>query len=237
LRGALHGNLRGQYVTAAYLWLDTQARTARYAAAGHPPLILWRAAEGRVTRVESNGLLFGVESDSAYPACEIAFAVGDRFQLYTDGLIEPENAAGEPFGDARLERVLSEQRSRPAEELSRSLLAAVRAWAPASVAPQDDITLLVIDVLEASALQRRSRPSQSMRSGASLNRPRARRSATASSTSGADAAAVRLRCATHSAADHEASLGRRVSAAAECRANKRAAVLVHDSNRLSRSSR
>ena len=45
LRGALHGHLRGQYVTAACLWLDTEARTARYSAAGHPPLALWRAAE------------------------------------------------------------------------------------------------------------------------------------------------------------------------------------------------
>jgi sigma-B regulation protein RsbU (phosphoserine phosphatase) len=147
LRGALHGHLRGQYVTAAYLWLDTETRRARYSAAGHPPLVLWRAAEGRATRIESNGLLFGVESNSRYPACEIAVAAGDRLLLCTDGLTEPENAAGEPFGDARLEQVLRELRSRPAEELSRGLLAAVGAWRPASVPQQDDITLLVIDLL------------------------------------------------------------------------------------------
>jgi sigma-B regulation protein RsbU (phosphoserine phosphatase) len=147
LRSALHGHLRGQYVTAAYLWLDTEAGTARYAAAGHPPLLLWRAAEGRLRRIESNGILFGVEADSPYPACEIAVAPGDRLLLYTDGLTEPENAAGEPFGESRLERVLRELGSSPAEEVPRSLLAAVGAWRPASVPQQDDITLLVIDVL------------------------------------------------------------------------------------------
>lgn len=147
LRGALHGHLRGQYVTVAYLWLDAEARTARYAAAGHPPLVLWRAAEGRVTRVESNGILLGVEADSAFPSCEIAVAPGDRLLLYTDGLTEPENAAGEPFGDTRLEQVLGELPSRPAEEVSRSLLAAVREWTPSSAPQQDDITLLVIDLL------------------------------------------------------------------------------------------
>ena len=98
LRGALHGHLRGQYVTAACLWLDTEALTARYSAAGHPPLALWRAAEDRLSRVESNGILFGVEVDSAYPTRELALAPGDRLVLYTDGLTEAENASGEPFG-------------------------------------------------------------------------------------------------------------------------------------------
>jgi sigma-B regulation protein RsbU (phosphoserine phosphatase) len=151
LRGALHGHLRGQYVTAAYLWLDTETRTARYSAAGHPPLVLWRAAEDRTSRIESNGLLLGVDVESAYPTREIALAPGDRLLLYTDGLTEAENAAGEPFGDSRLEQVLRDLRSRPAEELTRDLLRAVRSWQPASMPQQDDITLLVIDVLEGGA--------------------------------------------------------------------------------------
>ena len=142
---ALH--LRGQYVTAAYLWLDTETRTARYSAAGHPPLVLWRASSSSMTRIESNGLLFGVEADSEYPTCEIPFERGDRFLLHTDGLTEPESVSGEPFGDSRLEGVLRECRSEPAEEISRRLLAAVTAWRPASVPQQDDITFLVIDVL------------------------------------------------------------------------------------------
>ena len=85
LGGALHGCIRGQYVTAAYLWLDTETRTARYSAAGHPPLLRWRAATGTVTRIESNGLLFGVTADWDYPACDITFALGDRFLLYKRG--------------------------------------------------------------------------------------------------------------------------------------------------------
>lgn len=144
---ALHGHLRGQYVTAAYLWLDTEAGTARYSAAGHPPVLLWRAATGSVARFESNGLLFGVTPESAYPVCEIAFEPGDRFLLYTDGLTEPENATGEPFGNSRLEHVLRECQSLPAEEVSQRLRAAVAAWLPASVPQQDDITFLIIDLL------------------------------------------------------------------------------------------
>lgn len=149
LRAALHGHLQGQYVTAACLWLDSESGLARYSAAGHPPLLVWRAADERLERVESNGILFGVELHSAYPSRALALAPGDRVLLYTDGLTEAENAAGEPFGDARLEQAVSDLRALPAEGMLQGLLATVRAWRPASVPQQDDVTLLVIEMLEA----------------------------------------------------------------------------------------
>jgi Stage II sporulation protein E (SpoIIE) len=34
------GDLRGQFVSAAYLWIDTETHIAKYAAAGHPPLLV-----------------------------------------------------------------------------------------------------------------------------------------------------------------------------------------------------
>ena len=143
----LSGQLRGQFVSAAYLWVDTESCQARYSAAGHPPLLCWRAADGALTRIESNGLLFGVRTDADYPVRDIPLGPGDRFLLYTDGVVEPENASGESFGDRRLEQIMREDRSRPASELSERLLAGVRAWQPASMTQQDDITLVVIDVL------------------------------------------------------------------------------------------
>ena len=142
----LSSHLCGQLVSAAYLWIDTAARTARYSAAGHPPLLRWRAADATLTRIESNGLLFGVMPGCSYPECEIPLAGGDRFLLYTDGVTEPENAAGEPFGDSKLEQVVRDNRSKNAAELSAHLLAEVRSWQSPSPA-QDDITLIVIDVV------------------------------------------------------------------------------------------
>ena len=147
LRNILSAQLQGQFVSAAYLWIDTETRTARYSAAGHPPLLFWRAADGTLAHIESNGLLLGVAFESDYPVREIPFATGDRFLLYTDGFSEPENASGEPFGEHRLEQILHDNRSRPAAELSLLLLNEVRAWQPATMPQQDDITLIVIDVL------------------------------------------------------------------------------------------
>jgi len=147
LGDALSGQLRGQLISAAYLWMDTATRTARYSAAGHPPLLVWRATDEALTRIESNGPLFGSPCAPDFPTREIPFNPGDRFLLYTDGLSEPENAAGEPFGDHRIERILHENPSRPAAELSLLLLNEVRAWPPSSTPQQDDITFLLIDVL------------------------------------------------------------------------------------------
>jgi sigma-B regulation protein RsbU (phosphoserine phosphatase) len=143
----LSAQLRGQFVSAAYLWIDTQTRTARYSAAGHPPLFFWCAGCASLQRVESNGPLFGTPCDPVFPVRDILFTPGDRFLLYTDGLSEPENAAGEAFADYRIEQILRDNDSRSAAELSLLLLNDVRVWPPATTPQQDDITFLVIDVL------------------------------------------------------------------------------------------
>ena len=145
LNRILFRQLHGQLVTAAYLWLDTENRRALYSAAGHPPLLRWR--EGKLEAIESNGLLFGVIPDPDYPVCDLSIHSGDRFLLYTDGVIEPQNASGDFFGDWKLEQVVRNNQSRPSSELSDQLLFEIRLWQPASLAQQDDITLIVIDVL------------------------------------------------------------------------------------------
>lgn len=147
LNRILSTELRGQLTSAAYLWIDTENRSARYSAAGHPPLLCWRDARGELEHIESNGLLFGVTDDCEYPVCHLPVEAGDRFLIYTDGLVEPENARGESFGDRQLEQVIRKNLSLPAPELLQQLLSELRKWRPASIRQQDDITLIVVDVL------------------------------------------------------------------------------------------
>jgi len=66
--------------------------------------------------------------------------------LYTDGLIEPQNADGESFGDRKLEEVIRKNQSRPPAALLKEMVSELRAWQPISLSQQDDITLIVIDV-------------------------------------------------------------------------------------------
>jgi sigma-B regulation protein RsbU (phosphoserine phosphatase) len=144
LNQTLSGQLRGQYVTAVYLWIDLEERKAAYSGAGHPPLLRWRG--GELERIESNGLLFGVMADVEYPVREMRVEAGDRFLLYTDGVTEPENAAGEAFGDRKLEEVVRSEGGATPERLSEQLLGEIRRWQPGGVTQQDDITLMVVDV-------------------------------------------------------------------------------------------
>jgi phosphoserine phosphatase RsbU/P len=95
-------------------------------------------------RIESNGLLLGVFPDSDYPFCDIPIRAGDRFMLYTDGVIEPQNASGDSFGDHKLEQVVCDNHSRPPAELLDQLLAEIRRWQPVTTTQYDEITLIVL---------------------------------------------------------------------------------------------
>jgi phosphoserine phosphatase RsbU/P len=147
LNRILSSEAHGQLVSAAYVWIDTENRNALYSAAGHPPLLCWRNTRNELQRIQSNGLLFGIKPDSEYPVCSMPFEAFDRILLYTDGVTEPENTAGEAFGDRQLERVVRNNRLQPACELSRQVLSELQRWRPAAVNQQDDITLIVVDVL------------------------------------------------------------------------------------------
>lgn len=147
LNRILSSEASGQIASAAYVWIDAENRNALYSAAGHPPLLCWRNDCGEIQHIESNGLLFGITPDSEYPVCNVPLKPSDRLLLYTDGITETENAAGEAFGDRKLEEVVCNHRLQPAAELSVQVLSALQRWRPAAVSQQDDITLIVVDVL------------------------------------------------------------------------------------------
>jgi phosphoserine phosphatase RsbU/P len=144
LNRSLSGQLSGRFVSASYLLIDREYEKGLYSAAGHPPLLRWRG--GKLERIESNGIVFGVIAEPDYPVREISIRPGDRFLLYTDGVIESESANGESFGERRLEQVLRNHQERPPSELLDQLLREIRAWQPPSLPQQDDITILAIDV-------------------------------------------------------------------------------------------
>jgi sigma-B regulation protein RsbU (phosphoserine phosphatase) len=136
--------LRGQLVSAAYLWVDMRAGKALYSAAGHPPLLRWN---GGLERIESNGLLFGIVPEAEYPVRELPLCAGDRLLLYTDGVTECEDQAGRAFGEGQLQRVLEQNGTKQAGDLSGRIMSEIQQWQRTAEA-QDDMTLIVIDVAD-----------------------------------------------------------------------------------------
>ena len=141
LNSVLSGKLQGQFVTAAYLFLDLENRTGIYSAAGHPPLLHYSAADKTVQGVIENGLILGVMPFASYESRAITVSPGDRFLLYTDGVLEASRA-GEEFGEARVMEVLA--RTHGADEICRSVSTEVAAWSQGIAG--DDITVVAVSL-------------------------------------------------------------------------------------------
>jgi len=139
----LAGRLGGQYVTAAYLFLDREAGLMRYSAAGHPPLLRWRREAPRPSEIEENGLPLGMMDVAEYRQLEQPLADGDRFLLYTDGLVEAANKAGEFFTLERVKEGVAASAGLGTERVADLILQSTRAWADGVAA--DDLTVVVID--------------------------------------------------------------------------------------------
>ena len=142
----LSGKLKGQFVTAAYLFLDLEKRLMRYSGAGHPPLLRHHWPDGKVEEVVQNGLVLGVRAKSVYATLERPIAAADRFLMYTDGLLEARNSASQQFGDARLRDLFESTAGTDAEAAATAVVGALSLWTGRK--PQDDdLTLIVLDVV------------------------------------------------------------------------------------------
>jgi phosphoserine phosphatase RsbU/P len=150
LNSILCHEAHGQYATAVYVYLDQANRVARYSAAAHPPPLLWRGSTQTLHELNETGLLLGVRPDEQYLEREVTMLGGDRLLLYTDGLLEAENAAGQSFGDVVLAPFIEAQQRLKAEPFVEQLLKEVLAWSRENDRPgqSDDITVVVIDVKE-----------------------------------------------------------------------------------------
>jgi len=130
----------GRFVTFCYVRIDTAGRRLTYANAGHNPPLLVRTS-GQVDLLAPTGTVLGVFAESAYEQGDFAIAPGDRLILYTDGITEGRNPAGDEFGEDRLAETASRHRTLPAEEMLAAMLRDVEAFNAGKY--EDDATLIV----------------------------------------------------------------------------------------------
>ena len=150
LNQALCGKFTTHFVTAAYIFLDMELGAMKYAGAGHPPLLLWRASTGKTAELEENGMVLGLFGDATYDEIEVTMEPGDRVVLYTDGILEASNSSQELYGADRVKRFLEHNCSVGANELSDVMLDELCEWSGRAEGrgQEDDITLLTVDFLD-----------------------------------------------------------------------------------------
>lgn len=138
----LCGNIaEGRFISFCYCLLDSTAATVTYTNAGHYFPMLVRAT-GDVERLVAGGPVLGVLADASYEQACASIGPGDRLVLFTDGLTEARNAAGDEFGESRLQAALVEHRACSAPALHARVVEAVSVFAGGPL--QDDATLIVL---------------------------------------------------------------------------------------------
>jgi serine phosphatase RsbU (regulator of sigma subunit) len=133
------------FVTMFYARFDQSSRILEYANGGHNPPLLLRAKTGKALELEAGGPIMGILNDPQYSNTVVALDPGDILTLFTDGVTEQENEAGDEFSVNRLEDVVRKIENEPASALVANITDAVSIFA-GTKAQADDLTVVVVKV-------------------------------------------------------------------------------------------
>src|SRR5437899_6983466 len=131
------------YATLFYADYDDANHCMRYANCGHNPPLLLRA-NGEIERLGATATVLGLSTDWNCEVKKVCMNPGDVLVIYTDGVTEAPDQAGEEFGEARLIEVLRAQPNAPVQEMLSLILAEVQRFSGACQA--DDLTLVIARV-------------------------------------------------------------------------------------------
>jgi serine phosphatase RsbU (regulator of sigma subunit) len=134
------GGLR--FTTAFLAEYDPIRRTLDYINAGHNNPIL-RRASGQIERLDVGGLPFGILPDTKYDSASITLAPEDWLIIFTDGLVEAENARQEDYGEARLLTAIEAGKSVEPAEMLKRLMAEVDLFV-GNTPQHDDVTCMLL---------------------------------------------------------------------------------------------
>jgi phosphoserine phosphatase RsbU/P len=134
-------HLEHAYVTAVYAVVNTDRQTVTIANAGHPPALLYQAHETAPVQ-QNGGVMLGVFPEATYTNTEVApFGAGDRLLLYSDGVLEARDRAGQFFDGDRVARWLSDIKHTSAEQFADAAFSELTQWTGGGF--DDDVTFVI----------------------------------------------------------------------------------------------
>lgn len=137
---------RNMFVTMLYLMFDLTRQQVLVARAGHEPAGHIQGNE--VRWIEKNGIGLGLADHELFSSSleeeKIPLVPGDRFFLYTDGLIEIRNPEGDEFGTGRLTEMLQHAGAQPVQAMNKMIRDDIGQFA-AEATQQDDMTAVMIE--------------------------------------------------------------------------------------------
>jgi sigma-B regulation protein RsbU (phosphoserine phosphatase) len=148
------------YLTLFAALLDFEEREVRYVNCGHPSGLLWSERYRSFARLPPENFpvgLFEAEAFGIPRTKAMAFEIGDRFVLYTDGVLGLRQPDGSELGEAGLHQTLRDAMERPLGESTASLFADLKTKHEAH--PEDDLLIVLVD-LHGGASAPRAQPAK-----------------------------------------------------------------------------
>ena len=140
----------GLFVTCYYAVLDPAQGLLTYCNAGHnPPLLFSLQDEVPARSLGSTGVALGILEDARWEQTYINLNHGDVLVVYTDGITEAQNAAGDYYGEQRVRECIQSRMAVQSDEtitaqsLLDQLLADIHQFL-GETPPSDDVTLVVL---------------------------------------------------------------------------------------------
>ncbi|MEB3883662.1 PP2C family protein-serine/threonine phosphatase [Lyngbya sp. CCY1209] len=91
-----------RFVTLFYSEYDPATRILSYSNAAHHPPLLWQAQTRTIRRLDTLGMLIGLDADTRYYEAQIQLQPGDTLIYYTDGFTDAANQRGDRFDEDNL---------------------------------------------------------------------------------------------------------------------------------------
>ncbi|MHB8753863.1 MAG: PP2C family protein-serine/threonine phosphatase [Candidatus Acidiferrales bacterium] len=139
-------SLSGMRFTTSFLAeYDPSSKRIRYVNAGHNAPFL-RHPSGVIERLSEGDVPFGIQSSASYRSEAVTIEAGDLLVIFTDGLAEAVNGAGEEYGESRIQASVEAF----THESAASVLSVLMGGVDTFVGParqHDDITCMAVRFL------------------------------------------------------------------------------------------
>jgi sigma-B regulation protein RsbU (phosphoserine phosphatase) len=137
-----------RFVSMFYSEYDPKTQTLSFTNAAHNPPLWWQAATGKIKKLDTWGMLIGLDIDSEYEEDRVQLAPGDTIIYYTDGFTDAVNANGDRFEEENLYRAFQWacQNFESSQEILDYFFHRVEDFTGRSSNNTDDMTLIVMRI-------------------------------------------------------------------------------------------
>ena len=137
-----------RFITLFYSDYDPRTKRLRFSNAAHNPPLLWKNSEQKIIKLDTEGLVLGLQKDSEYHSREIKLNEKDLVLYYTDGVTDTSNVLGDRFDEERLINILTKlcKQSYSSQEILNKIFKKLDEFTGKNRHLQDDASIVVFQL-------------------------------------------------------------------------------------------